>query len=50
MAAFRYMNKQQTKERYSDRVYERTSYVETNLDDIFRTVTQADILEASKVK
>lgn len=50
MAAFRYMNKQQAKERYNDRLYERASYVETSLDDIFRTVTHADILEANKAK
>jgi len=45
-AAYRYMNKQNAKERFDDRLVERGNFVETSLDDIFHTVTQADVNEA----
>jgi len=47
-AAFRYMNKQASKERYDERLNEQNNFVEQSLDDIFHTVTQADIIEAKR--
>ncbi|XP_047123157.1 ribosome biogenesis protein BRX1 homolog isoform X1 [Hydra vulgaris] len=45
-AAFRYLQRQQSKTMYNDRLNERAEYVEESLDDIFHTVTQADLNEA----
>ena len=47
-AAFRYMNKQASKERYDERVTEREGFVQESLDDIFHTITQADVMEAKR--
>jgi len=43
MVSFRYMNKHAAKTRFNERVAERDSFVEESLDDIFHTVTQADV-------
>lgn len=42
-ASFRYMNKRAAKDLLDARVTERESHVEESLDDIFHTVTQADL-------
>lgn len=45
-ASSRYVQKQKAKERYGNRLVEREDYVEESLDDIFHTITQADLIEA----
>jgi len=45
-ASTRYLMKKKAKERYGDRLVERDDFVEESLDDIFHTITQADIFEA----
>ena len=42
------MNKQASKERYDERVTEREGFVQESLDDIFHTITQADVMEAKR--
>jgi len=49
-ASTRYVQKKKAKERYGDRLVEREDFVEESLDDIFHTVTQADIFEAQNKK
>jgi len=49
-ASTRYVMKKKAKERYGDRLVERDDFVEESLDDIFHTVTQADIFEANNKK
>jgi len=49
-ASTRYVQKQKAKERYGDRLVERESFVEESLDDIFHTITQADLIEAKNKK
>lgn len=49
-ASTRYVMKKKAKERYGDRLVERDDFVEESLDDIFHTVTQADIFEAKNKK
>jgi len=45
-ASSRYVNRVKAKERYGDRLVERENFVEEDLDDIFHTITQADLLDA----
>jgi len=44
-ASSRYVQKVKAKERYGDRLVERENFVEEDLDDIFHTITQADLIE-----
>jgi len=45
-AAFRYLNKKNAQNELNQRLEEQKSVQEESLDDIFHTVTQADIIEA----